>query len=229
MSLEPSKMHCQLSKELKVNNITRNIKLLIYLYVILVTVFHLINSYKATNGNEYFALDFRIFYEAGNGNLDWATHINWKSDYPKKLITFLYASWKAIIFYWCRYFDFYTAYLIWVIISLICYFIFLNKYFNFATNSYELILLICFWYLHFNAVYQHVVNYGFNFTLIFYPLLITPIGCLVAGLIKEWALLFLLFHFYFSRKSIEKINIYFIFLLVSILWYKLNALIWRFL
>jgi hypothetical protein len=74
--------------------------------------------------DEYrFGIDFYIYYNASRGDLAW----NPKVWYFDKYSGWLYPHWTAIFWYWCRWLDFKTAWLIWYIFLCLSYLFLTSK------------------------------------------------------------------------------------------------------
>ena len=99
---------------------------LIYLIVIFAFIWgwYSIPAWVVSHGFESaYACDFRMYYEAGRGNFDWKTNESWWNNESG----FEYPHWTAITWFWCKYFTFQTAFLIWYILMCLCYLTLVSK------------------------------------------------------------------------------------------------------
>jgi hypothetical protein len=126
-----------------------------------------------------FRCDFRVYYEAGRGNLNYRQP-EWTG--------YIYPAWTSYAFSWCRLFDFVTASWIWSMIQTVAFLFLAIKLFQKVNNalSYLFILALLKPFM--------LVIAGGNIISILAVLLLSPYGCIMAGCFKPYLLLGVLLH-----------------------------------
>lgn len=132
----------------------------------------------------FVACDFRIYYEAADGNYSWADNFDWKK--YNGLVGYLYPKWTAILWRPFLLLDFSSAYMVWVAILTGAYLLLARRLMNEKWGWIVVLagikpLMLC-------------VQSGNVIPLVALAMA-SPFGCLLGGMFKLWPLAGIGLHF----------------------------------
>ena len=107
------------------------------------------------------------------------------------IVNYLYPKWTANFWYWCRWFSFPTAYLIWTLLLTGIYILLLERVFKYAKTD---LVFISVWVCALISIKFFCMDGG-NLVPIIALLLLSPAGCLLGACFKCWCLAFIPIHF----------------------------------